>query len=103
MQFRVSVGWTLRCLRMGADFVIISAHKTGGPKGIGALILANAGLAPSPLLKGGGQENYHRAGTENVAAIAGFGAAVENLPARQAMGRNRAPSRFCRGRFAHYI
>ncbi|HSO47442.1 MAG TPA: cysteine desulfurase family protein [Rhizobiaceae bacterium] len=68
----------------GADFIIISAHKAGGPRGIGALILANAGLAPAPLLKGGGQENYHRAGTENVAAIAGFGAAVENLPARQA-------------------
>ncbi len=68
----------------GADFIIISAHKAGGPKGAGALILANAGLAPAPLLKGGGQENHHRAGTENVTAIAGFGAAVENLPGRQA-------------------
>jgi cysteine desulfurase len=68
---------------LGADFVILSAHKAGGPKGAGALLLGNAGLAPMPLIRGGGQENYHRAGTENAAAIAGFGAAVENLPQNQ--------------------
>jgi cysteine desulfurase len=68
---------------LGADFVILSAHKAGGPKGAGALLLGDAGLAPMPLIRGGGQENYHRAGTENVAAIAGFGAAVENLPQNQ--------------------
>lgn len=68
---------------LGADFVILSAHKAGGPKGAGALLLGNAGLAPMPLIRGGGQENYHRAGTENVAAIASFGAAVENLPQMQ--------------------
>ncbi len=44
---------------------------------------AMRGCAPMPLIRGGGQENYHRAGTENVAAIAGFGAAVENLPQMQ--------------------
>jgi cysteine desulfurase len=69
---------------LGADFVILSAHKAGGPKGAGALVLGNAGLSPVPLILGGGQENYHRAGTENVAAIAGFAAAVENLPSHGA-------------------
>ncbi|MEO0329267.1 MAG: cysteine desulfurase family protein [Pseudomonadota bacterium] len=58
-----------------ADFVIVSGHKIGGPQGIGALILANGNVSPEPLFKGGGQENYHRGGTENVAAITGFAAA----------------------------
>jgi cysteine desulfurase len=61
---------------LGADLMTVSAHKIGGPKGVGALILgANAeGLAP--LLRGGGQERGRRAGTENVMGIVGFGAAV---------------------------
>ena len=59
----------------GADFLILSSHKIGGPQGAGALVLANGNLSPKPLISGGGQENYHRGGTENVAAIAGFGAA----------------------------
>jgi cysteine desulfurase len=62
--------------QMGADMVLYSAHKIGGPQGAGALVLANNGVAPEPLAKGGGQENFHRAGTENAAAIAGFGAAA---------------------------
>ncbi len=66
--------------QLGADFVIVSAHKIGGPQGAGALILGDATLAPVALLRGGGQENFHRAGTENVAAIAGFGAAIAELP-----------------------
>ncbi|MEM9331214.1 MAG: cysteine desulfurase family protein [Pseudomonadota bacterium] len=61
----------------GADFLIVSSHKIGGPQGVGALVLANGNVSPSPLITGGGQENYHRAGTENVAAIAGFAAAIE--------------------------
>lgn len=61
----------------GADFLIFSSHKIGGPQGVGALVLRDASLSPMPLLKGGGQENYHRGGTENMAAIAGFGAACE--------------------------
>ncbi len=61
---------------LGADFIMLSAHKMGGPQGIGALVLANKGVTPSPLLRGGAQENHHRAGTENVAALAGFGAAA---------------------------
>jgi cysteine desulfurase len=61
---------------MKADLVSLSAHKIGGPKGAGALILAEGLLGFEPLLRGGGQESGHRAGTENVAGIAGFGAAV---------------------------
>lgn len=67
---------------LGAHFVLLSAHKIGGPHGAGALVLADPAVRPEPLLKGGGQENYHRAGTENVAAIAGFSAAVASLSDR---------------------
>ena len=70
----------------GADFLIISAHKIGGPKGAGALVSRGEAMMPAPLLRGGGHEKGHRAGTENIAAIAGFGAAAEiqaqNLEAR---------------------
>ena len=60
----------------GLDYMTISAHKLGGPKGVGAVIVApEAPLAP--LMIGGGQERRQRAGTENVAAIAGFGAAAQ--------------------------
>ena len=62
---------------IGADLVTISSHKLGGPLGAGALVLASQGLHLSnPLLRGGGQEKGLRAGTENVPAIAGFGAAA---------------------------
>jgi cysteine desulfurase len=61
---------------MGADLVTLSAHKIGGPKGVGALLLSEGLLGLEPLLRGGGQELGRRAGTENVAGIAGFGAAV---------------------------
>jgi cysteine desulfurase len=60
-----------------ADLVTVSAHKIGGPKGVGALVLAEGLSGLEPLLRGGGQERGHRAGTENVAGIAGFGAAVK--------------------------
>lgn len=59
-----------------ADLVSVSAHKIGGPKGVGALILANGMAGPGALLRGGGQELGRRAGTENVPGIAGFGAAA---------------------------
>lgn len=62
---------------LGADFLILSSHKIGGPKGVGALVSRGETLMPVPLLKGGGQEKGHRAGTENVAAIVGFGAAAQ--------------------------
>src|ERR1700759_4779059 len=61
---------------LGADLVSLSAHKIGGPKGIGALVVADGLEGIDPLLRGGGQERGRRAGTENVAGIAGFGAAV---------------------------
>ena len=60
---------------LGADLMTISAHKFGGPAGAGALIVRE-GLAPTRQIAGGGQELGRRAGTENVAAIAGFGAAA---------------------------
>jgi len=61
---------------LGADFAILSAHKLGGPKGVGALIIKSGTDVPA-VLKGGGQEMGRRSGTENVAGIAGFGAACE--------------------------
>jgi cysteine desulfurase len=74
---------------LGADLVTISAHKIGGPKGVGALIRREEDLHIEPLIRGGGQERGARAGTENVAAIAGFGAAAaaaaENLPQERAV------------------
>ena len=61
---------------MGADLLTLSAHKIGGPKGVGALIGRTGLDAFKPLITGGGQERGARAGTENVAGIAGFGAAA---------------------------
>jgi cysteine desulfurase len=61
---------------LGADMLTLSAHKIGGPKGVGALVLAE-GASIEPLIKGGGQESRRRAGTENVAGIVGFGVAAE--------------------------
>jgi cysteine desulfurase len=61
---------------MKADLVTLSAHKIGGPKGVGALVLMEDVQGLEPLLRGGGQELGRRAGTENVAGIAAFGAAV---------------------------
>jgi cysteine desulfurase len=57
----------------GCDLLTIGAHKVGGPTSIGALVIRD-GLVVEPLLYGGGQELRRRAGTENIAAIAGFGA-----------------------------
>lgn len=61
---------------LGCDMMLVSAHKLGGPKGIGALVLRR-GLDVQAQLKGGGQEMGRRAGTENLIGIAGFGAAAE--------------------------
>jgi len=60
---------------LGADLLTISAHKLGGPQGAGALVRRGDIHIAEPLMKGGAQERNQRAGTENVAAIAGFGAA----------------------------
>jgi cysteine desulfurase len=61
---------------LGADMLSLSAHKIGGPKGVGALVLGE-GVSVEPLIRGGGQERRRRAGTENVPGIVGFGVAAE--------------------------
>jgi len=61
---------------LGADLMSLSSHKIGGPQGAGALIHRGDIRIADPLLKGGGQERGQRAGTENVAALSGFGAAA---------------------------
>jgi cysteine desulfurase len=61
---------------LGLTLLSLSAHKMGGPKGAGALVVRD-GTPLDPLIAGGGQERRRRAGTENVIAIAGFGAAAE--------------------------
>jgi cysteine desulfurase len=60
---------------LDADLVTLSAHKLGGPPGVGALV-ATGGLDLAPQFRGGGQERGHRAGTENLPGIAGFAAAA---------------------------
>jgi len=61
----------------GADVLILSSHKLGGPKGVGAMVMVGDRVQPQPLIRGGGQERRQRSGTENVAGIAGFAAAFE--------------------------
>jgi cysteine desulfurase len=61
---------------LGTDMLSLSAHKIGGPKGVGALVLRER-VSVEPLIKGGGQERRRRAGTENVAGIVGFGVAAD--------------------------
>lgn len=80
---RIAIDFT----SLGADYLTLSAHKFGGPQGVGALIFRE-GLQIPKFMHGGGQEKRQRAGTENVAAIAGFAAAairaLANLDAYQA-------------------
>lgn len=74
---------------LGCDSLAISAHKLGGPKGSGALILAE-GVALEPLFHGGGQERALRPGTQNVAGAVGLGAAVERAERGRADWNARA-------------
>jgi cysteine desulfurase len=73
----------------GADLISISSHKLGGPHGCGALIARNEEIRVPALLRGGGQERGRRAGTENVSAIAGFGAAAEESAAKRSSEATR--------------
>jgi cysteine desulfurase len=73
---------------LGADLLTLSGHKIGAPKGVGALIGRTALPRLEPVIKGGGQERGLRAGTENVAGIAGFGAAA--AAARAGLATERA-------------
>lgn len=77
---------------LGCDYLTLSAHKMGGPQGVGALIVSES-APPVRLLTGGGQEKRQRAGTENVAGIVGFGVAAQlaaqDMPAFQALAALR--------------
>jgi cysteine desulfurase len=73
-----------------ADALFLSAHKFGGPKGVGAAIIRNDAFQPQPIIGGGGQEFRKRAGTENVAGIAGMAAALEAAVRDQAEFVQRA-------------
>ncbi|WP_455477543.1 cysteine desulfurase family protein [Bartonella sp. B41] len=69
--------------QLGGDFFILSAHKIGGPKGIGAFISYGGNLMPSPLIVAGGQEKGLRGGTEALPLIASFGAAINDCLTQQ--------------------
>jgi cysteine desulfurase len=73
---------------LGVDFISLSAHKIGGPQGIGALII-NEEVQLNSLMRGGGQERGRRAGTENLSGIAGFGVAVEFVESRSHVAKTR--------------
>lgn len=73
---------------LGVDLLSLSGHKIGAPKGIGLLYIKE-GTALTPLIDGGGQEMHMRAGTENVASIAGFAKAMEDAAVMPDMTRIR--------------
>lgn len=62
-----------------ADALILSGHKIGAPQGVGAAVLHGDARLPTPLIRGGGQEDRRRGGTENLTGIAGFGAAARTV------------------------
>lgn len=66
----------INLMEIGLDYITLSAHKIGGPSGVGAVVTAPS-RRPAALLKGGGQEQGRRSGTENMLGIIGFGAAAE--------------------------
>jgi cysteine desulfurase len=86
---------------LGADLLTLSGHKIGAPKGVGALVRRRRDLVVEPLITGGGQEGRLRAGTENVAGIAGFGAAA--AAAAEDLVRGFAHVTELRDRIEHYL
>jgi cysteine desulfurase len=86
--------------RSGADMIAISAHKIGGPKGVGALFVRKGVELPS-LFPGGGQERRRRGGTENVAGIVGFGEAARLC--RTASGAERTRIEALRNAFEEAV
>ncbi|HWD11996.1 MAG TPA: cysteine desulfurase family protein [Pseudochrobactrum sp.] len=74
--------------KASADYLILSSHKIGGPKGVGAVVAISDLVMPLALVRGGGQEKGHRAGTEALPLIAGFGAAAREALAAQTEGSN---------------
>src|ERR1700761_3904644 len=84
---------------LDADLLTVSAHKIGGPKGVGAVILADGLAGFEALLRGGGQELGRRAGTENVAGIAGFGAGTR--AAMTGLGKDAKQLKLLRDRLEH--
>ena len=85
VQGYLKVPFTVKDL--GADFVVVSGHKIHAPKGVGALYVRN-GVKLSPMIRGGGQENGQRSGTEATAQLAAFAAATQAGYAR--MGEDTA-------------
>lgn len=83
---------------LGVDLLTVSAHKAGGPAGIGALILAAPDFPLIPRIHGGGQEKRRRPGTENLAGIVGFGVAARLAAAEVAEGKVIARMRRLRDR-----
>lgn len=83
----------LSVAQLGADMLVLSGHKLGAPAGVGGLVLGRADLVVPALIRGGGQERGRRSGTENLAGIAGFGAAaaaaLRELPAYHALASLR--------------
>jgi cysteine desulfurase len=90
VQAAAKVNVDLRAL--GVDFLTLSAHKLGGPQGVGAVVLGD-GIEPVALLRGGGQERRWRPGTENLPGIAGFGRACDLALEDQDLGRRTAALR----------
>ena len=92
VQGYMNIPFTERSL--GADMISLSAHKIGGPKGVGALYVSADMLKKRqlvPIIHGGGQESGMRSGTENLLGIVGFGAAVKSISVmREAYAENKA-------------
>lgn len=79
--------------KIGAHFLTLSAHKLGGPQGVGAIVRRTESYAFHPLIRGGGQEKHGRAGTENIAGIHGFGVAADLVNADASSAQHLAALR----------